>query len=33
MAVLSNVSYLYRKANGESSFEKVTDITSVPDLG
>lgn len=33
MAVLSNVSYLYRKANGTTSFVKVTDITSVPDLG
>lgn len=33
MAVLSNVSYLYRKANGQSTFKKVCDITSVPDLG
>ena len=33
MAVLSNVSYLYRKANGTSTFVKLTDITSVPDLG
>ena len=33
MALLSNVSYLYRKANGESTFEKLVDITSVPDLG
>ena len=33
MALLSNVSYLYRKANGEASFEKLVDITSVPDLG
>lgn len=33
MAVLSNVSYLYRKANGTSTFTKVCDITSVPDLG
>lgn len=33
MAVLSNVSYLYRKANGASVFNKVCDITSVPDLG
>lgn len=33
MAVLSNVSYLYRKANGTSTFTKLCDITSVPDLG
>ena len=33
MAVLSNVSYLYRKPNGASEFAKVCDITSVPDLG
>ena len=33
MAVLSNVSYLYRKANGTSTFTKLVDITSVPDLG
>lgn len=33
MAVLSNVSYLYRKANGTSTFVKLVDITSVPDLG
>lgn len=33
MAILSNVSYLYRKANGTSTFEKLCDITSVPDLG
>ena len=33
MALLSNVSYLYRKANGTSSFVKLVDITSVPDLG
>ncbi len=33
MAVLSNVSYLYRKPNGTATFTKVCDITSVPDLG
>lgn len=33
MALLSNVSYLYRKANGASTFTKLVDITSVPDLG
>ena len=33
MAVLSNVSYLYRKPNGTATFSKVCDITSVPDLG
>lgn len=33
MALLSNVSYLYRKANGGSTFSKLVDITSVPDLG
>lgn len=33
MAVLSNVSYLYRKPNGGASFSKLVDITSVPDLG
>ena len=33
MAVLSNVSYLYRKANGTSTFVKLVDIPSVPDLG
>ncbi len=33
MAVLSNVSYLYRKPNGASTFTKLVDITSVPDLG
>lgn len=33
MAVLSNVSYLYRKENGTSTFVKLVDITSVPDLG
>lgn len=33
MAVLSNVSYLYRKPNGGSGFTKLCDITSVPDLG
>ena len=33
MAVLSNVSYLYRTPNGTATFTKVCDITSVPDLG
>lgn len=33
MAILSNKSFLMRKANGGSSFEKVCDITSFPDLG
>lgn len=33
MAVLSNVSYLYRKPNGTATFSKLCDITSVPDLG
>ena len=33
MAILSNYAYLMRKANGESTFTKLVDITSVPDLG
>lgn len=33
MAILSNKAYLMRKANGGSSFSKLLDITSIPDLG
>lgn len=33
MAILSNYAYLMRKANGASAFEKLVDITSIPDLG
>lgn len=33
MAILSNKAYLMRAANGSTSFVKVTDITSIPDLG
>lgn len=33
MAILSNYAYLMRKANGESTFAKLVDITSIPDLG
>lgn len=33
MAELTNVTYLMRKASGESSFTKLVDITSYPDLG
>ena len=33
MAILSNYAYLMRKANGGSTFEKLVDITSIPDLG
>ena len=33
MALLSNKTFLMRKANGGSSFEKLVDITSYPDIG
>jgi hypothetical protein len=33
MAILSNKAYLMRKANGGSTFTKLVDITSIPDLG
>lgn len=33
MAILSNKAYLMRKANGGSTFSKLIDITSIPDLG
>ena len=33
MALLSNKTFLMRKANGTSSFTKLTDITSYPDIG
>ena len=33
MAILSNVAYLMRKTNGGSTFSKLLDITSIPDLG
>ena len=33
MAILSNKAYLMRKPNGSSTFEKLLDITSIPDLG
>ena len=33
MALLSNKTFLMRKANGTASFVKLTDITSYPDIG
>lgn len=33
MAILSNKAFLMREANGTSTFTKVIDITSIPDLG
>lgn len=33
MALLSNKTFLMRKANGTSTFVKLTDITSYPDIG
>ena len=33
MAILSNKAFLMRKANGGSTFAKLLDITSIPDLG
>ena len=33
MAILSNKAYLMRKASGQSTFSKLLDITSIPDLG
>lgn len=33
MALLSNKTFLMRKANGGSSFTKLVDITSYPDIG
>lgn len=33
MAILSNKTFLMRKANGGSTFDKLTDITSYPDIG
>jgi hypothetical protein len=33
MAILSNKAYLMRKASGGSSYTKLVDITSIPDLG
>lgn len=33
MAILSNKTFLMRKANGASTFTKLIDITSYPDIG
>lgn len=33
MAILSNKAYLMRAENGTQTFEKLLDITSIPDLG
>ena len=33
MAILSNKAYLMRAENGTTTFEKLLDITSIPDLG
>ena len=33
MAILANKAYLMRAENGSSTFEKLLDITSIPDLG
>lgn len=33
MAEITNVTYLMRKASGESTFTKLVDITSYPDMG
>lgn len=33
MALLSNKTFLMRKANGTATFVKLTDITSYPDIG